>query len=447
MIRLTVSLQDVSLVNKICSASKFNGKTLEPHIETVEKVGSFVARQNRVEQAFKLLVQERYNPATFCLNLDSVSNHPDPARCIDWSNVDSGKALCTTLQRFCTGCKEIILDNNDLSNLSIFNGIARACPTVESLSLAGNKVKEFTQFRFINNLRLRALRIARNPIAELDAKLRLDEAKKYFNRLEILDGTPTNMMRFFDPVCELPMAKGSFMTPEMGPIAQAFVSNFLSKLTNRATPVEELAAMYDGDAYMSLSLASDSQLKQSHIGEFQKVNRNLCRDSSSKVVKDYLFIGPEKISQAIKNLPFLTVPPEMLVCDAIDMTPFSQMQEVKTAGVRFIQLCFCGSASLDGENFTIRRVFTLLLASDRLFIRNDMMTILPELGKNIALDTNMVMNVTNKEELITRVSLECRVVPQVAREALDNCQGNPDAAIQLLNQMREQNRIPPHLCT
>jgi len=455
MIRLTVSIDDVSLVKKICESARFCGQSLELRIESVNNSESASTRQSRIEQALKMWVQERYNAAASSLNLDSVSKHPDLSKRVDWTTADSGKALCNILQRFCTGCKEIILDNNDLNNLSLFSGIARACPTVERLSIAGNKISEFTQFDFIKNLRLRALRISGNPIAKLDTKMRLDEAKKYFPRLEMLDELQTSAMRFFDPsmlidgvpLCELPLLKGSMITPELAPIAQGFVANYLSKLSNRATPVEALAAMYDQEAYMSISLSPELKLKQSQIVEFKKFNRNLCSDSSSKTVKDFIFCGPDQISRALKSLPVLTIPAEMLVCDAIDLTPFSQLPEVKTAGIRFFQLCFCGNATLDGEQFTFRRVFVLMLVGERLAIRNDMMTILPQLGKNVALDTGLVMSVSNREELTTRLSIETRIIPSAAKDALERCQWNFEAAAQMINTMRQQGQIAPNLCT
>jgi len=456
MIRLVVKTEEVTLVKKICDFEPFSGEKLNPNIESVERNSATASPQYRMEQTLKLLVQERYNTATASFNLDGVAHHVDDARRIEWNNAVSGKALCTILQRFCTGCKELILDNNDISNLSLFNGIARACPTIDRLSVAGNKIKEFTQFRFINNLRLRALRISGNPIADLDSKMRLEEAKKYFPRLEMLDELQTNPVRFFDPtmavdgvpLCELPQVQGSLIPPDLAPIAQGFVSNYMSYLTNPATPIEQIAAMYDTDAFMSISLSPDLRLKQSSaVSKLLNFNRNLARDSSLKCISEYMFYGSERISQAIKNIPTFTIPPEMLVCDAIDLTPFSSMAETKSAGLRFVQLCFCGNSSFQDEHFSFRRVFTLLVMAERVVIRNDMLTILPELGKNLALDTSMVMDASNREELVDKLAAEGRIVPSIAREALQNCQWNYQASLQMVITMRQQGRIPANLCT
>jgi len=449
MIHLVIATEDVTLLKKVCESGPYSGMVLVPRIESVGGA-SAASKAKSFEQAFKLLIQERYNSATAVLDLNGVSKHPDPNRCINWGDINAGKALCNVLKLFCTGCKEIILDNNDLSNLSTFREIARACPTVERLSLMGNKISDFTQFKFIDNLRLRVLKIANNPICNLDKKVHLNEAKKYFPRLEVLDDTQVGSMRFFDPcmlidgipLCELPTVKGSFLTPDTEPVAQGFVSTFLTKLSDPSTPVTEVASMYDQDAFMSVSLAPDKTFKQSLISQFQNINRNLIKDSSTKSVKEFLFCGKDRIAQAIKSSPVFSIPKEMLVCDAIDLTPFSKM-----TGVRFVQLCFSGNANFQDEHFSFRRVFILWFVGDRWFIRNDMLTILPELGKNIALDTGLVMDVANKEELTKKLATEGHVVPDAARDILIRCGWNIQAAAQMLVTLRQTGQIPAHLCT
>jgi len=347
----------------------------------------------------------------------------------------------------------LILDNNGLTNLSLFKDVASSCPTIEALSLQQNNISEFTQLRMINNMRLRSLNIAGNPIAALDGKLRMNEAKKYFPRLELLDGSQTKPMRFIDPnmlvdgfpLCEVPKVENGLIPPELMDLAKYFVGQVLPKLADRTTSESDLMKLYDPEAYMSVSLSPDLGAKHVQVSPFVRVNRNLCKDSTKKAITENLFHGQARIAQAIKSLPLVIVQPSMLICDAIDMSPFSSVPEVQQKSVKFVQMSFCGSVTVggeQGEQYSFRRVFMIVTSSSGFAIRNDMMTILPELGKNVALGAIVAMNVSNEEELINKVVSGTNIKRAHARDALVNCGGNPELAIQRICEARNRAEIP-----
>jgi len=336
--------------------------------------------------------------------------------------------------------------------LSLLNGVARACPTIEVLSLQQNNISEFTQLRNINNLRLRSLNIAGNPIAKLDSKLRLDESKKYFPRLEVLDGNQTKPIRFIDPnmivdgfpLCELPPVMNGSIPSDLMEFTQSFVAQVLPKLANRDVSETELASLYDTEAFFSISVSPDLDLKQMQTSPFARVNRNLCKDATTRTVKENLFQGSLNIARAIKSLPIVSVLPSMLVCDAIDMSPFSVVPEVQAKKTRFVQLAFCGTVNIggdQGDRFSFRRVFVILMSERVSAIRNDMLTILPELGKNVALASSAAMNLSLEDELIDKVVAATNIKRAFAREALQASNGNVEIAVQQINQGRSNGTL------
>jgi len=294
----------------------------------------------------------------------------------------------------------------------------------------------------INNLRLRCLNIDGNPIAGLSLKIRLDESKKYFPRLELLDGSQTKPIRFFDPP-ELPLIKNGYVPPDLMPLARFFFETVLPKLASPETSEKDLTVFYNPDAFMSISLSRE--LEQ-HRFSFTRVNRNLCRFSTTKAVTENLFQGPLNIAHAIKILPLVSVMPSMLVCDAIDMTPFFKNPRFPEKNARFVQLSFCGTVIIGGgkgQRYSFRRVFVVMVLDPNLSILNDMMTLLPELGKNVALSSSAAVNLSNEEELIDKVVAATHIKRQYAREALLASQGNPEAAVQAIFQGRANGTLKP----
>jgi len=247
------------------------------------------------------------------------------------------------------------------------------------------------------------------------------------------------------PLCELPHVNNGLIPPELMDLAQFFVGNVLPKLANRDTPENDLAMFYEQDAYLSISLSPELGPKHVQITPFARVNRNLIRNSTTKVVTENLYHGPLLIAKAIKSLPVVSVIPSTLVCDAIDISPFSKLPEMQGKKAQFVQLAFCGSAMVggdQGEKYSFRRVFVILMSPQGMAIRNDMLTLLPELGKNVALDSAHAMNASNEEVLIDKVVAATNIKRSYAREILTKCQGNPDTAIQMITQARGRGEIP-----
>jgi len=170
----------------------------------------------------------------------------------------------------------------------------------------------------------------------------------------------------------------------------------------------------------------------------------LCKDSTANAVVENLFYGPARIAQAIKSLPAISIQTSMLMCDAIDISSFSVLPDIQAKKMQIVQLAFCGNAIVgggQGEHYSFRRVFVVSMSQSGLSIRNDMMTLLPELGKNVALDAALAVNVSNAEEQIDRVVTATNIKRQHAREALQTCQGNVEAAVQMIVEARNSGKL------
>ena len=435
---------DAPLLKSICANAQFQGQKLEPRVVSVDAVESANTKRRRLEQLFGALIAERYQNST--LNFTAVCDHAKSELRVDWTNKAAGPAFCAALKRFCTGCLTIILDGNGLTNLSLFTQVARECPTVVNLSLANNKIKEWTQFEALRNLRLRGLVILGNPIAELAPETCEEEAKAYFPMLETLDGRnlkPT--MSFFGAAATTPLpaiGTGLCQDPAFQSVMGSFVEQVLPVFGNSNATEEQVASLYNENSFYSICLLPEIPSKQ--LAAFRRVNRNLRKDSSPKTVVQCLFVGQAKIAQAVKTLPPVAFPAPLLVCDALDLSGASSLGPVH-------MLCFCGTAVIQNEQFSFRRIFVLLSSAGRLTILNDQMTLLPFLGKNIAVPTASAVAVSTQldqhDTLLVKFVTETRLRPERAKELLTAVSWNYPVAVQQFQQLQGAGRIPPDYFT
>ena len=178
---------------------------------------------------------------------------------------------------------------------------------------------------------------------------------------------------------------------------------------------------------------------------FRRVNRNLRKDSSANTIVQCLFVGKAKIAQAVKTLAPVAFPQPLLVCDALDLSGASALGKVH-------MLCFCGTAVVQNEQYSFRRIFVLLnSAGGRLTIINDQMTLLPFLGKNIAIPTANAVAVSTQldqhEALLTKFVTETRLRSERAKELLTAVNWDYPVAVQQFHALQTAGRIPPDYFT
>lgn len=438
-ISVTVDQMDAPLLKSICADAQFQGQRLEPRVVSVDAVESASTKQRRLEQLFGALIVERYN--NLVLNFTAVCDHAKSELRVDWTNKAAGPAFCAALKRFCTGCQTIVLDGNGLTNLSLFSQVARECPTVVNLSLANNKIKEWTQFEAIRNLRLRNLIIRGNPIAELPPETCAEEAKAYFPMLDTLDqrDLKPQMSFFAQPVALPPIKTGHCQDPAFQSVMGEFVKAVLPVFGSTTAPEEQIASLYNENAFYSVCLAPEIPAKQ--LAPFRRVNRNLRKDSSPNTIIQCLFLGRAKIAHAVKTLLPVSFPEALLVCDALDLSPAASLGAVH-------MLCFCGTAIVQSEQYSFRRIFVLLSSADgRLTILNDQMTLLPFLGKNVAIPTANAIAVSTQldqhQALLTKFVTETRLIPSRAKELLSAVNWDYAVAVQEFHKLQSAGRIPP----
>lgn len=444
-ISVSVDQMDAPLLKSICANAQFQGQTLEPRVVSVDAVESASTKRRRLEQLFGLLIAERYQNPT--LNFTAVCDHAKSELRVDWTNKAAGPAFCAALKRFCTGCQTIVLDGNGLTNLSLFTQVARECPTVVNLSLANNKIKEWTQFEAIRNLRLRNLIIRGNPIAELAPETCAEEAKAYFPMLETLDQRDLKpAMSFFGAATTTalpPVKTGLCQDPAFQSVMGSFVEQVLPIFGSTAATEEQIASLYNENAFYTICISPEIPAKQ--LSVFRRVNRNLRKDSSANTIVQCLFVGKAKIAQAVKTLAPVAFPQPLLVCDALDLSGASALGKVH-------MLCFCGTAVVQNEQYSFRRIFVLLNSADgRLTIINDQMTLLPFLGKNIAIPTANAVAVSTQldqhEALLTKFVTETRLRSERAKELLTAVNWDYPVAVQQFHALQTAGRIPPDYFT
>jgi len=385
-----------------------------------------VTKLSKPVEAWRELVQKRWNPETRYLNLDSMIED-DVVKKYNLLPPGSGGSArdAAVIFKLASQLKPEVqtlsLANNGLTGALLMQ-LSKYLPKLANLSLQNNKIRDKKEISMIvprkdKMIHLRELILIGNPIREQAYKIGVGanyrgDISRRFTSLEVLDQEPITQISFDAPqpsTSNITVEKPNAMAfpYDMGPsfvtgVDGGVVSNFLIRFFNAFdTQRDSLVSAYDPSATFSFS-ANTSIPARARISGFHSSrdmphqrklewktwleagSRNLNRIAGDpqKTVEN-LHIGGDQIVKVLSNLPptkhDISGPPEKFCLESFPVPHgqsmgllvilHGQFTEVGSGGVRAFDRTFMLVPAPDGSRAKLNG-WDVAILSDQWIIRS-----------------------------------------------------------------------------
>ncbi|KAI9098686.1 hypothetical protein DFS34DRAFT_618521 [Phlyctochytrium arcticum] len=268
-----------------------------------------------VIEAFRALIQARYNPQMIFLDMENIISDP----ILHSAGIRSfepeskmGGVICKMIGELCPDVQTISFASNRISSLSHFASLSQWVPKVTALSFQNNSLRSFRDLEPIKGSEFHSLRellLAGNPLCAKEmakaggAIVYRSDVKKMFPSIEILDLEPIigDITFAIDPAAaSLPLKPqpGFFDSPATEATAVDFVQKFFTSFDHNRQALSDL--YHDAAAFSLVAIRTSSSQYQDRWRNF---NRNLDTTKDNEKRINLLQRGASKIMEVFSKIP------------------------------------------------------------------------------------------------------------------------------------------------
>ena len=468
VLHATVRPDEVSVIRKY-SGIKFAGGSLD--IQT-PNTGLSSNTQNTI-QLLETYLMNHYSPEQQLLSLENLRNDPFLLENGLLASSSTTSKMFPALMKVSYSkiptVESVSLANNNLTDIVSVTTLAATYPKLKNLSLANNSI---ARSKGLENWRqkfphLRELILSGNPITSTPTYKA--DMIKLFPKLIMLDGQVVqDASQVESPHLPFPVKQNFFENPEVQNIAGGFLTSFFDFYDRDRS---QLLPLYDNQSTFSLNVnpivpRSMNVSAPTGWGSSISLSRNLSKITTVTARVNRLFIGPGPISTAFQKLAATQhdlKSPEKFSLDVWTV------RDIRTPGDQGIMISVHGEF-LDGPQ-RWKRSFdrSLILVpgpTGNMIVASDMLTIRPYGGDdawkesppqqqqpaNAPVSNQPVAGgippavqalSPDQQILVNNLMQETRLKVEFALMCLQQAQFNYPQALELFNQSKASNSIPP----
>ncbi|MEN2496423.1 MAG: C-terminal domain of vertebrate Tap protein [Marteilia pararefringens] len=258
----------------------FVNHTSEPQSDAID---------SNIENIIKNMLSQRYNSETKTIDLGSF--YTDPLLSVEnlFVSLNSPPVvnkIFDLIQLANIEVENLLLQNNNLTNLSAYANLGNIFPGLKRLHIGDNHIYDMNQFKHLRSLKDKIIELVLkgNPVvpSQIEPKEYIKQIRHYFSRVEVLDMFTHDSPVVFDLKIDdssknqtLELNREYFIDDSVKIDVYSFLDQYFSIFDSENR--DSLLMAYDEAAQLSISYFAPPTVNKSHLSDiiYVKHNRNL----------------------------------------------------------------------------------------------------------------------------------------------------------------------------